>query len=288
MPDIAETARAKINLALHVTGQRDDGYHEIETIVVFADHGDRLSFTLSDHDRLTLSGRFASDLSGGADNLVIKARNALRGWAEQRGIAAAPVAIDLEKNLPVASGIGGGSADAAACLRGLQRFWNINPPRDELDALALELGADVPMCLTSTPLLARGIGEDITPLEQMPDFFLVLVNPGAGVATPEVFTNLARKDNSPIGAFRSDALDLISRLSELRNDLEPVAIGLEPVIGEVIAALQRSGTDLARMSGSGATCFGLYPDLARATEAAQQIRNENPAWYVQACRSGSK
>src|SRR5690606_24593258 len=189
---ITELAPAKINLALHVTGQRADGYHLLESIVTFADIGDRLSFSPAQEDSFTLSGRFSGMLSAdAADNLVIRARDRLRGLLGQTGQEAPPVAIHLEKNLPIASGIGGGSADAAAALRGLSRLWQAKGlPAGGLDALALSLGADVPMCLHGKPAIASGVGEQLSPLPGLPALFLVLGNPLRGVSTPDVFSRL--------------------------------------------------------------------------------------------------
>ena len=197
--EIEEFAPAKVNLALHVTGQRADGYHLLDSLVVFTDAGDRLTFSPSDEDRFTVSGRFGGalplDSAPKTGNLVLRARDALRALAVDRGNSAPPVHIHLEKNLPVASGIGGGSADAAATLRGLARFWATGTDRPVLHAIGLALGADVPMCIESQPLLARGIGEDITLLGKFPTLYLLLVNPLVEVSTPEVFKLLTNKTN---------------------------------------------------------------------------------------------
>jgi 4-diphosphocytidyl-2-C-methyl-D-erythritol kinase len=280
-----ETAWAKINLALHVTGQRDDGYHRIESLVTFADFGDRLTFSAAPADSLPISGAFAETVPAGGDNLVVRARDYLRRLAGNAGHGTGPVRIALEKTLPVAAGIGGGSADAAACLRGLMRLWDL--PAKLLDdaRLATELGADVPMCLVSAPLVARGIGEELSVVTWLPRLPVVVVNPMIPVSTPEVFARLDHKDNGPLALQPPDGSmdDLVRLLRGLRNDLEKPAAGQVPVIGEVMAALDARGPRLRRMSGSGATFFALFdsPDAARL--AGRAINDQYPHWWV---RSG--
>jgi 4-diphosphocytidyl-2-C-methyl-D-erythritol kinase len=280
---LVELAPAKINLALHVTGQRADGYHLLESIVTFAGEGDRLCFAKAESDTFGLSGRFAGELrlgtSGEQTNLVLKARDALRAALEDRGMAAPPVAIHLEKNLPVASGIGGGSADAAAALRGLLRLWDARLEDDELFRLALTLGADVPMCLTSRPLLARGIGDELSFLDSMPSLSMVLGNPIVGVSTPDIFRRLSTKHNPGIPVL-SRAWE--KDLAAWRNDLEPVARALAPEIAELSAMIADQGAWLTRMSGSGATCFGLFETPATAARAAENLRDRRPDWYFAA------
>jgi 4-diphosphocytidyl-2-C-methyl-D-erythritol kinase len=207
----------------------------------------------------------------------------LRQVLRERGHAAPPVHIHLDKDLPIAAGIGGGSADAAATLRGLQRVWNATLPDADLSPLALRLGADVPMCLVSRPLLARGIGESLTPVA-LPAFSMVLVNPLVGVSTPEIFRRLERRDNAPLPPLPAwaDAPVWMDYLKEQRNDLEPPARSLVAIIGDLITALEESGARLARMSGSGATCFGLYADKATATAATQRLATRFPEAYIQA------
>lgn len=278
---VTELARAKINLALHVVGQRPDGYHLLESLVTFADIGDRLAFTLSDQDRLTIAGPFSESIASDADNLVARARNGLRYLLAKRGLAAPPVAIHLEKNLPVASGIGGGSADAAATLRGLLRLWQAHTvTASDMDALALSLGADVPMCLDERPALARGIGEKLSPLPGLPALPLVLGNPLRGVSTPDVFARLRSKRNPPLEAFGKT--DWSTLLSRLRNDLEAPARELVPEIGEISALIAAQGALLTRMSGSGATCFGIFASAEAAEQAAAALRKQKPDWYFQA------
>lgn len=290
--EVVETASAKINLALHVTGRRADGYHLLDSIVTFAaDAFDRLTFTPAERDSFELGGRFgallSSDATGQDDNLVLKARDNLRSALEQQGQSAPSVAIMLEKNLPVASGIGGGSADAAATLRGLMRAWNATLPAETLAAIALRLGADVPMCLASQPLRARGIGEDIETLPAMPALSMVLANPLKGVSTPEIFRRLTQKDNPPVGASPdgSDIGEWLAFLKTGRNDLEPPARAILAEIGMISGMLEESGALFVRMSGSGATCFGLYGDHAAAETAAAKLSRERPDWYFQATKT---
>ncbi|WP_327205998.1 4-(cytidine 5'-diphospho)-2-C-methyl-D-erythritol kinase [Rhizobium beringeri] len=285
---ITEEARAKINLALHVTGQRPDGYHLLDMLVTFADHGDRLDFMRSPADEFSLSGRFGETLADdGGTNLVLKARDLLR---EAIGPLAFPVHIHLEKNLPVASGIGGGSADAAATLRGLMRLWGLSLPQEALAALALKLGADVPMCLESRPLIARGIGEKIEPVPDLPAFAMVLANPLKGVSTPEVFRRLATKNNPglSLSPSRLQAADWLAAIAAARNDLEPSARELVPEITAITALLQAHGALLTRMSGSGATCFGIFATMTDAEDAAAALHGARPDWYFQATETVSR
>lgn len=286
--DLTEEAPAKINLALHVTGQRADGYHLLDMLVTFTQHGDRLGFRASERDEFSLSGRFSPLLAADADaggNLVLKARDLLRRAAHSAGLEAPPMHIHLEKNLPIASGIGGGSADAAATLRGLARLWNLALPLDTMTALALKLGADVPMCLASRPLIARGIGEAIELLPDFPSFAMVLGNPLVGVSTPEVFRHLARKDNPPLALTSQTSDDhapWIAAIEGLRNDLEPPARSLCREIATLSQMIADEGALLTRMSGSGATCFGLFHDLEQATVATASLHRLRPDWYFQA------
>ena len=287
MAGLFELAPAKINLALHVVGLRADGYHLLESVVAFADQGDRLEFTVAATDGFSLSGRFAPALQTGAtaasDNLVLTARDRLRRLLLDRGLPVPPVAIYLEKNLPVAAGIGGGSADAAATLRGLLRFWQAEVSEPELDHLALSLGADVPMCLRREPQMVRGIGEDLTPLPDLPSLSLVLGNPLVGVGTPQIFRQLERKENGPIGP--RGTLGWLDFLQALRNDLEQPARTLVPEIGALSAMIEAQGALLTRMTGSGATCFGVFASPDDADRAAEQLRQLRPDWYFQAAQT---
>ncbi|TPW32391.1 4-(cytidine 5'-diphospho)-2-C-methyl-D-erythritol kinase [Martelella alba] len=291
--DLAEEAPAKINLALHITGRRPDGYHLIDTLVTFTETGDRLFFAAADEDRFTVSGRFGGRVPSGpaaqADNLVVRALDLMHRLAAAEGRTAEPVHIHLEKNLPPASGIGGGSADAAATLRGLNRLWRLGLPPERLEQAALALGADCPMCVASRPLLARGIGEELIPLPHLPPLNMVLVNPLSPVATPAVFAALTNRENPPLPAIPTAAepekWPLL--IAAGRNDLEVPALALLPEIGAVLQALEKTGTKLTRMSGSGASCFGLYDDENAATDAAGRLTHAFPDWFVMAASTVS-
>jgi len=282
-------APAKINLALHVTGRRADGYHLIESFVVFTALGDRVSARLADHDGFALEGPEAGALSAedAQVNLVVRARDALRKAAGQSGRVLPPVDITLDKRLPVASGIGGGSADAAATLRLLCDVWNVEPTPGQLAQIALGLGADVPMCLNGQSLIARGIGEALEPaaLGFEPD--LLIVNPRIGVSTPAVFAALESRENAPLSPLPGlgDRDRFIAWLQGTRNDLEPPARRLAPAIGDCLFALTGAGALFARMSGSGASCFGLFHDADAANEAAKRLRQDRPGWFIAATRS---
>ncbi|MFK0331364.1 4-(cytidine 5'-diphospho)-2-C-methyl-D-erythritol kinase [Rhizobium sp. NPDC090275] len=278
---ISEEAFAKINLALHVTGQRDDGYHLLEMLVTFTRSGDRLAFAPADADEFHISGRFGDALTGdGGTNLVLTARDALRLAVIDAGGTAPPVSIHLRKDLPIASGIGGGSADAAAALRGLMRLWGTPLPATTIDAIAIKLGADVPMCLTSRPLIARGIGERIETVRDLPVFPMVLANPLKGVSTPEVFRRLATKTNGALVV--APGLPWLDTLRAMRNDLEPPARALLPEIAEIADMLSDQGALFVRMSGSGATCFGIFANTDDAEAAARALHGKRPNWYFEA------
>lgn len=279
---LVEPAPAKINLALAVTGRREDGYHLLDSLVTFTAFGDRIGLAPAAGDRFTLSGRFGGALSADGDNLVTRARDRLRAALAASGQAAPPVHIHLEKNLPIASGIGGGSADAAATLRGLLKLWRATLPGGALDALALGLGADVPMCLAGRPLLARGVGEEITPVA-LPALVMVLANPLVGVSTPAVFQALASRNNPPLAL--AGAAGWADALASLRNDLEPPARRLCPQIAVIAESLATTGPALVRMSGSGATCFALYETDAAAEHAAEALSRRHPHWFFAATRT---
>ncbi|SMO76710.1 4-(cytidine 5'-diphospho)-2-C-methyl-D-erythritol kinase [Paracoccus laeviglucosivorans] len=259
-----EFAPAKLNLTLHVTGQRADGYHLLDSLVVFLDVGDVV--TVADGPlSLELRGPFAAELAADPDNLCLRAAR----------LAGRDAAIVLEKNLPVASGIGGGSADAAAVLRAL----GATPEHPEM------LGADVPVCLASRHTRMQGLGEVLTPLPALPPLHLVLVNPRLSLSTPLVFRSLARRDNPPMPDALPDFVDagaLITFVAACRNDLQPPAIALMPQIADCLAVLDGAGAVLSRMSGSGATCFGLFDSPADAQAARDRIAAENPGWWVAA------
>ncbi|RWG88590.1 MAG: 4-(cytidine 5'-diphospho)-2-C-methyl-D-erythritol kinase [Mesorhizobium sp.] len=278
-------APAKINLALHVTGRRADGYHLLDSLAVFTRFGDRLQVEPAERDAFSVSGPFASGVSLDDDNLVVKAREALR--REAGAARTPPVAIRLEKNLPIASGVGGGSSDAAAALNGLARLWALDIDEAELARIGLTLGADLPMCLKAKPLIARGIGDELSPLAGFPALALVLVNPGVAVSTPEVFKALSRRDSKALPPLpsRLDFHTIWNWLETTRNDLEPAARSIQPAVDETLKALKRAGAAFARMSGSGATCFGLFETGNVAKRAAIDIRGRHPGWFVAATRS---
>lgn len=283
---VSEFAPAKINLALHVTGRRADGYHTLDSLVVFAAIGDTVEAVPAPEaasPSLSIAGPFAAGLDAEPDNLVLRAAEAYAA----RGGAIAGFDLRLDKQLPVASGIGGGSADAAATLRLLARIAPLpHPATDPCATIAPTLGADVPMCLRSTPLRATGIGEALAPVTGLPRLPMVLVNPRLAVSTPAVFKALARRDNPSLAdlpvAF-ADAAALARWLETTRNDLEAPAIALIPAIAEARAAMAATaGCLLARMSGSGATVFGLFPDDASAARAATALASAHPGWWVAA------
>lgn len=272
-PKVQRIARAKVNLALHVVGRRADGYHLLDSLVAFADFGDVVTVEPAPSLSLSITGPMAADLSAGPDNLVLKA-------AQMLG-SPLGVAITLEKRLPIASGIGGGSADAAATMQALGALWGCALP-DAGQVLAL--GADVPVCLAGQSCRMAGIGDQISPIA-LPPAHLVLVNPGVGLSTAAVFGALLRRDNPPLppAAPMPDAVALAAYLGHCRNDLEAPALSLVPQIGAVLAALQgQTGCLLARMSGSGATCFGLFASASAAVAAATALRAQSAAWWVQA------
>lgn len=277
---LIEPAPAKINLALAVVGRRADGYHLLDSLVTFTAFGDRIGLSPAAEDRFTLSGRFAETLAAEGDNLVTRARDRLRAALAATGQAAPPVHVHLEKNLPVASGIGGGSADAAATLRGLLSLWRAELPKAALDAIALGLGADVPMCLAGRPLVARGIGEDIAPVA-MPALAMVLANPLVGVSTPAVFAALASRHNPPLALDAAPA-DWLAAIAALRNDLEPAARALRPEIAAIAQSLAATDAPVVRMSGSGATCFALYGSMAEAQAASAMLSRRHPHWFFTA------
>ncbi len=272
----AEIAPAKINLALHVTGRRADGYHLLDTLVTHGGSADRVSVRRLDAVApageplpitLAIVAPAAAELEADADNLVLRAARLLDVEARRLGRAIFPVALTLEKHLPIASGIGGGSSDAAATLRLLDRVWGLDLGRARLAELSLPLGADLPMCVWGEPLRARGIGEAIEILPPLPRFRLVLANPGVAVATPAVFRALTTRDNPPMPEVPerfADVAALVDWLAATRNDLEAAAITVAPAIAETLAEMRsRPGCLLARMSGSGATCFGVFEEIKR-------------------------
>lgn len=268
-----EFAPAKINLTLHVTGRRPDGYHLLDSLVVFAGVGDEVGARRAEGLELSIRGAFAAGLDT-TDNLVLRAA---------RFLGATDLALTLHKSLPVASGIGGGSTDAAAAIRAICALENRPLPEA---AATLALGADVPVCLDPKPRRMTGLGERLSDPIPMPPAWLVLANPGATVATPVVFAGLASADNPPMPPTLPDFADapaLARFIAAMRNDLEPVATAIAPAVATCRAALAAQPACLvARMSGSGATCFGLFATEAGADTAAAALRLAQPGWWVEA------
>jgi 4-diphosphocytidyl-2-C-methyl-D-erythritol kinase len=277
-------APAKLNLYLHVVGRRDDGYHLLDSLAAFAAIGDELTVAPASDLSLEIDGPFGRDLAADENNLVLRAARALAADAGRAPAAA----IRLTKRLPVASGIGGGSADAAATLRSLDRLWKLGLPERHLARIGLGLGADVPVCLAGLPSFFGGIGEEVALAPPLPNAHLVLVNPGAPLATVAVFRARAvRPEGSRYAAPArwteppADAVALAGLLAKRGNDLTEAAIGLMPAIGDVLALLgQQPACLLARLSGSGATCFGLFASRGEAREAAAAIATARPDWWV--------
>jgi len=264
---IARHARAKINLCLHVTGQRADGYHLLDSLVCFADVGDVLNVAPANHLSLHVDGLLSEGVPTDGRNLVLKAAKL---FEHPEGAT-----ITLTKNLPNAAGIGGGSADAAAALLALAELWDLPIP-DNVE----QLGADVPVCLAPIALRMRGVGEDLSLIPPLPPLWAVMVNPGVAVETPLVFKALENKNNTGLSAIPEwrDARDFATWCAMQRNDLQAPASKSAPVIEQALDALQPSL--FARMSGSGATCFGLCESAKQAEILAAQIHAEHPNWWV--------
>jgi 4-diphosphocytidyl-2-C-methyl-D-erythritol kinase len=263
---IHDTAYAKLNLALHVRRRRDDGYHELETLFAFVDAGDRLGAQPADHFSLTVTGPFAGDLSAGDDNLVLRAARLL---AARNGVTGG-IAFTLDKRLPIASGIGGGSADAAAALRLAARLWGDLAVRPT--DIAAELGADVPACIVSQTCFGSGVGEQLIPLDaaDLRGAPVLLVNPRLACPTGPVFRAWDGVDRGPL-----DPADWLNA----RNDLQAPAVALVPAIEQVLTLLATTGARLVRMSGSGATCFALYDHAPARDRAAAQVAAARPDWW---------
>ena len=282
---MAEFAPAKVNLTLRVLGRRADGYHEIESLVVFADVGDRLTLAAGGPLELTVQGPTAAAAGESDDNLVLKAAHALAARVPDVRLGR----FELDKQLPVAAGLGGGSSDAAAALRLLARANALALDDERLYAAAAATGADVPVCLDPRPRMMRGIGEILSAPIVLPKLPAVLVNPGVAVPTRDVFAALAapalsqsvKPENFVPPGARAESL--LSALEGRRNDLEAPAIALQPVIADVLAALRAfPACRLARMSGSGATCLGLFATLEAAQDAASHLKNAHSGWWARA------
>ena len=276
---VRRSAPAKINLYLHIIGRRADGYHLLDSLVAFAAIGDVLEVRPAAELTLAIKGPFARSLPAAGNNLVMRAARSLTAAVGVRDGAA----MVLEKHLPVAAGLGGGSADAAAALRALVELWRLNPGEDELRALSLALGADVPACLAGRGVFVGGIGEAIAPAPPLPPTYLVLAHPGVRAETGRVFAAF-RGQTSPPARFDeapTSAAALADALIGRRNDLQGTAQAMVPVISEVLRDLGRQqGCLLARMSGSGPTCFGLFAEDRAAAKAAAACRAAHPGWWV--------
>jgi len=282
---IRERARAKVNLTLHVLGRRPDGYHELRSLIAFADIADELTLDPAGAAGLTLEGPFAEAVDG--ENLILKAKRTVAGWLGRE----LDGGFRLQKRIPVAAGLGGGSSDAAAAIRALLRAYGADESVENFITKSAIMGADVPVCLYNKAALVAGIGERISPAPHLGTLPAVLVNPGIKVPTAEVFGRLNAppysgdgegKDNAPDDSFAS-LEEVALALKDGRNDLEPAAIALEPAIAEVLDALRnRRGCVLARLSGSGPTCFGLFPSPEIASAAADEIKTLRPNWWVAA------
>ena len=275
MKVICEQAPAKINLFLHVGERRADGFHPLQSLAVFTDMGDALQIEPAPVLSLNIQGPFAKGLEGESDNLVLRAARALSYQGAK---------LTLTKNLPVASGIGGGSADAAAALRGLNRLWALEKDEAALREIAAGLGSDIPVCVLSCASFMEGRGEVLRPVQAMPRVPMLLVNPGVAVPTRDVFAALQSRSGAdlalPQGHF-ADTADLLRFLETTRNDLEEPARRIQPVIGEVLSAMAAlPGALLARMSGSGATCFALFPDDDCCVRAAEKLKAAQPGWWI--------
>jgi 4-diphosphocytidyl-2-C-methyl-D-erythritol kinase len=270
---ISAFAPAKLNLCLHVTGLRDDGYHLLDSLVMHVDVGDRIWTDPQDSLTLSISGPFGKDIPSGSDNLIMRAASLV---SSEKGAA-----IRLEKNLPPAAGIGGGSSDAAATVRALCDLWQAHAP--DLQSLA-SLGADVPVCMSPQLTRMRGVGEKLDLLGSPPELAFVLINPRTEVSTPRVFADLERKSNSELGQDMPDLSDLdawLLWLSAQRNDLEKPASGLAPIIVDVLDALNAlPEARVVRMSGSGATCFAIMKDSQSAKFSAQRLQRDHHSWWV--------
>ncbi|WP_445220422.1 4-(cytidine 5'-diphospho)-2-C-methyl-D-erythritol kinase [Bradyrhizobium sp. Pa8] len=290
MSALIEEGRAKVNLSLRVVGRRADGYHDLESVVAFADCADQLTLEPGGELKLVATGPLAAACGDTADNLVVKAARLLAEAVPNLKLGA----FALDKVLPVAAGIGGGSADAAAALRLLARLNNLSLDDPRLQKVALATGADVPVCLVSRACDMTGVGEQLLPLA-LPSMPCVMVNPRVPVATKDVFQALGlRNGELLVGATSvldapawpdegASIADWVDVLETVANDLEAPALRIEPVIGEVLEALRDSaGVKLARMSGSGATCFAIYGAANEAHAAAEKIRRDHPGWWVHA------
>jgi 4-diphosphocytidyl-2-C-methyl-D-erythritol kinase len=275
---IVELAPAKLNLFLHITGKRNDGFHFLDSLVAFTEFGDRLEFYPDDILSLDIKGRFAKDLHPDPSNLILKAAQALKDHTHCRQGAR----MVLQKEIPIGSGLGGGSSDAAATLHGLAKLWNVNVAPEVLQRIAATLGSDVPVCLYQKPAFMRGIGEQVIPVAMPVKAEVVLINPLVPMPTAEVYRrfNGCFDTSPPLDPIDSFGV-LIRELSERRNSLTKPAVELCPAIAEGLQALRDTAhCQLARMSGSGGTCFGLFENAGDAENAADALKKILPNWWI--------
>lgn len=277
-------APAKINLFLHITGKRDDGYHNLESLITFADVGDNIILGDADEYSLQIGGPFAKDLKG-QDNLITKAVTSFCQISNQP----TNVGVTLKKNLPVASGIGGGSADAAATIYALLQYFESAMPDNFIEHLCAELGADVPVCFQSATAFVSGIGEKIDIKDEPSDLYAILVNPGKSLSTPEVFKNFKGEFRAPVKCpdFKTTEA-LIDFVKDQHNDLQAAAIELVPEIQDLLDALDQNGAEVSRLSGSGATCFGLFTNEEKRDEAYLAMKDQFPNFWLQKARLGNE
>lgn len=280
--NISESAPAKVNLYLHILGRRSDGYHVLDSLIVFVDFGDHVTLIARAPYTLSISGPFARTLleERKSDNLVWRAATA---FAERVG-RTLDTSIHLQKLLPIAAGLGGGTTDATACLRALARLWNIDPSHTVLKEVAQTIGCDGAVCLYPRPWFIGGVGESLFPAPSLPPCSLVLINPRIPLSTTEIFQNFKGPFSLP-GRFQvapKNLHDFVTLLSQRHNDLTTTAIQKLPLISEILSVLKMTpGCHLARISGSGATCFGLYESPYQAQKAADSIQQQHPQWWVQ-------
>jgi 4-diphosphocytidyl-2-C-methyl-D-erythritol kinase len=273
-------APAKINLCLHIGAKRPDGYHDLQSLVTFADFGDELIFERNSSLSLSIGGPFADSLTGEGENLILKAARRLR---QERG-SSDGAKITLIKHIPVASGVGGGSSDAAAALRGLNRLWNLTSATAELQRIGAEIGSDVPVCVEPAAAWMEGRGERVRFLPALPRLSTLLVNPRVHLSTADVFRRLDDRSgtnlNAPVTPF-ADVAALVEYLETTSNDLEAPAVALTPVIGELLDEMKRlPGVRFARMSGSGATCYAIMKDAESSDAGFRDLRNRYPHWWT--------
>jgi 4-diphosphocytidyl-2-C-methyl-D-erythritol kinase len=282
-----ESARAKINLALHVVGRRQDGYHNLDSLVVFAEMADVLTAYRRDEPviELGIDGEFAdllAETTPPGNNLVYAVADALMSTFPER--IDGGVRLDLTKNLPLAAGIGGGSADAAAALRLLNRIWQLGLTTGQMIELGASLGADVPACVLSRAARIEGVGDRVTPVAILPEMPVVLVNPGVAVSTIDVFRRLRSPDRQPLPPLPDrpvSIMELVFWLRRTRNDLFEAACGVAPEIEHAVRMLAADQDCVfARMSGSGATVFGIFLSIEAATVAAERLRDQRPGWWI--------